>query len=368
MKFTFPILTLCHGGAQRMLVELTNGLTARGHEVVILMPSGGDIAYEVHSQVVRTDHTVLRETDFPVSEIIISNFYTIVPVSEAASQNGKGMHIRLSLCYEPLFLPDNAVSFSTYHITDKLLVLSRWQQEIIALSHGITGNIVPVGISTTFHNQHIRHMLQEPLNITAILRKEDNGFSSHREQDYLVKQLDIVKLIAPQVNINFICPPEEFNTSESLQKMRALGKYRFFTPKNDVELCYHYNGADLFVSSSAFDAGSLPGLEAMRCGAALVSVYSGGNLQYARHGENCLLSYRYENRLAQDILRLIYDTPLRTRLAEQGEADSLAWTWDNSVNCLEQAVIRFVQNISQKESSRTSILHRLTSSIKHKDQ
>lgn len=27
MRFTFPILTLSHGGAQRMLVELTNGLT-----------------------------------------------------------------------------------------------------------------------------------------------------------------------------------------------------------------------------------------------------------------------------------------------------------------------------------------------------
>ncbi|MGN7764965.1 glycosyltransferase family 4 protein [Paenibacillus sp. 22594] len=359
MRFTFPILTLCHGGAQRMLVELTNGLTARGHEVVILMPSGGDISYNVHSQVLRTDHTVLRESDFPVSDMIVSNFYTTVPVSEAASQKGKGMHIRLSLCYEPLFLPGNEVSFPTYHITDKLLVLSRWQQELIALSHGITGSIVPIGISTAFRNQHIRHMLQEPLNITAILRKEENGFASHREQDYLLNQLDIVKHNAPQVNINFICPPDEFYSSESLQKMNNGGKYRFFTPKNDEELCYHYNGADIFVSASAFDAGSLPGLEAMRCGAALVSVYSGGNLQYARHGDNCLLSYRYENRLAQDVVRLIYDTPLRTRLAEQGEADSLAWTWDNSVTSLEQAVMRFVQDIHQNESTRTPLLRRL---------
>ncbi|MNI17159.1 D-inositol-3-phosphate glycosyltransferase [compost metagenome] len=359
MRFTFPILTLCHGGAQRMLVELTNGLTARGHDVVILMPIGGDISYEVHSNILTTDHTVLRESDFPVSDIIVSNFYTTVPVSEAASQQGKGMHIRLSLCYEPLFLPENEVSFPSYHITDKLLVLSQWQQELIALSHGITGSIVPVGISTAFRNQHIRHMLQEPLNITAILRKEENGFASHREQGYLVKQLDIVRHNAPQVNINFICPPDEFYSSESLQRMKAEGKYRFFTPKNDEELCYHYNGADIFVSASAFDAGSLPGLEAMRCGAALVSVYSGGNLQYARHEENCLLSYRYENRLAQDVVRLIVDSALRVRLAEQGEADSLAWTWDNSVNSMEQAVVRFMQNIPHNESTRAPLLRRM---------
>lgn len=101
--------------------------------------------------------------------------------------------------------------------------------------------------------------------------------------------------------------------------MKASGKYRFFTPLNDDELCYHYNGADIFVSSSIFDTGSLPGLEAMRCGAALVSVYSGGNLEYARHEENCLLSYRYENRIAEDVVRLIQDPALRVRLASKGK-------------------------------------------------
>ncbi|CAH1190428.1 MULTISPECIES: glycosyltransferase family 4 protein [Paenibacillus] len=354
MRFTFPILTLCHGGAQRMLVELTNGLTALGHQVVIVMPSGGDISYEVHSTVHRTDHTVLRESDFPASDIIVSNFYTTVPVSEAASLNGKGMHVRLSLCYEPLFLPENSVSFPSYNTTPRLIVLSEWQREIIALNHGITGSIVPVGISSSFSNRHIRHRLQEPMNITAILRKVENGFSWHREQDYLVRQLDIVKQNLPHVNINFISPPDEFYSSDSLQNMKASGKYRFFTPQNDEELCYHYNGADIFVSSSIFDSGSLPGLEAMRCGAALVTVYSGGNMEYARHEENCLLSYRYENRLAEDIIRLVQDHVLRIRLASQGEADSNSWTWENSVRIMERTVIHYLQGIPLIDPPRSA--------------
>lgn len=325
-----------------MLVELTNGLTRRGHQIVILMPLGGDVSYEVHSTLLITDYPLLRESDFPFSDMIVSNFYTTVPVSQAASQNGKGIHVRLSLCYEPLFLPQNEVSFPSYHITDKLIVLSRWQQELIELGHGISGSIVPVGISSSFHNMHIRHKLQEPINITAILRKVENGFSWHREQDYLVKQLDIVKANVPGINVNFISPPDEFYSSDSLQAMKASGKYRFFTPKDDEELCYHYNGADIFVSASSFDTGSLPGLEAMRCGAALVTVYSGGNLEYARHEENCLLSYRYENRLAADVVRLIQDPVLRTRIASQGEADSRGWTWENSVRIMEQTTADFM--------------------------
>ncbi|WP_379145049.1 glycosyltransferase family 4 protein [Paenibacillus sp. sgz500992] len=361
MRFTFPILTLCHGGAQRMLVELTNGLTALGHQVVILMPLGGDISYEIHSTLLRTDHTLLRETDFPASDVIVSNFYTTVPVAEAASKNGKGIHVRLSLCYEPLFLPENHVSFPSYHTTGKLIVLSQWQKELIELNHGISGSIVPVGISSSFNNMRIRHKLQEPLNITAILRKVENGFSWHREQDYLVQQLDIVKQNLPGVNINFISPPDEFYTSDSLQEMKASGKYRFFTPLNDEELCYHYNGADIFVSSSIFDTGSLPGLEAMRCGAALVSVYSGGNLEYARHEENCLLSYRYENRLAEDVLRLSQDHLLRARLAMQGENDSAGWTWENSVRIMERSIKNFLQGTPVDNQPKSALVRKMNS-------
>ncbi|UQZ36191.1 glycosyl transferase family 1 [Paenibacillus sp. PK3_47] len=352
MRFTFPILTLCHGGAQRMLVELTNGLTRLGHEVVILMPLEGAVSYTVHSTLLRTPHTVLRESDFPVSDVIVSNFYTTVPVAEAASKNGKGLHVRLSLCYEPVFLPENNISFPSYHITDNLIVLSHWQQELIEINHGIKGSIVPVGISSAFKNYHFRHMLQEPLNITAILRKNEDTFSWHREQDYMIQQLDMVKQQLPGVNINFISPPDEFYSSDTLQAMKAGGKYRFYTPLNDEELCYHYNSADIFVSSSTLDTGSMPGLEAMRCGAALVSVYSGGNLEYARHAENCLLSYRYENRLAEDIITLAQNHPLRIKLASKGEADSVKWTWENSVRIMEQAVLNFMNTASSGISSR----------------
>ena len=61
MRFTFPILTLSHGGAQRMLVEITNGLTAMGHQVSILMPIDGTISYDVHSTILRAPQMELRK-------------------------------------------------------------------------------------------------------------------------------------------------------------------------------------------------------------------------------------------------------------------------------------------------------------------
>ena len=284
----------------------------------------------------KTDYTV-EESDYPQSDVIISNFYLTVPSAHAASQKGKGKHVRLNLCYEPTFLPNNNDSFLTYNLTKHLIVLSKVQQQLIYLNHGIKGDIVPVGISSAFQNLHIRNS-NSPLQISAIVRKPEGGFSWHREQEYLISQLDIVKTKHPGVIINLISPPDEFNDSPKLKRLKATNKFSFFTPANDVELCYHLNHTDIFVNSSIYDFASIPGLEAMKCGAALVTTYNGGNLDYCRHEENALMSYRFENRLDYDILRLIQDQSLRTRLAQSGEKEAEKWTWERSVAFFEQAI------------------------------
>ena len=96
MRFTFPIITLCKGGAQRMLAELTNGLVDRGHHVTILMPISGVIEYPVKSVVKRTTELYgIPESSYPVGDVIVSNYYTLINVAEKASRNKKGIHIRI---------------------------------------------------------------------------------------------------------------------------------------------------------------------------------------------------------------------------------------------------------------------------------
>jgi glycosyltransferase involved in cell wall biosynthesis len=318
-----------------MLAELANRLADGGHEVVILMPAYSIVEYEMRCPIIFSGENGLSENDFPYGDVIISNYYTTVPVAERASQQGKGIHVRLALCYEPTFLPDNNQSFASYSITRNLLVLSRWQQEMVRINHGIKGRIVPVGVNADFINMHMREVPGRSLVVSAIMRKPEGGFSGHREQEYLLHQLNVVKDLHPEAEIYLITPPGEYAESAALKSLLADNRYHLRTPSNDIELSYHYNESDIFVSSSTFDTGSLPGLEAMRCGAALATVYSGGNLEYSRHGQNCLMSYRFENRLAQDIIALIRDKGLRERLARQGEEDSQRFTWERSMKIFQ---------------------------------
>ncbi len=334
MRITFPILTLTRGGAQRMLAELANRLADAGHEVTVLMPSHGIVEYPMQCPVIFAGDTRISEDDFPAGDVIVSNYFTTVPVSQRASEQGKGIHIRLALCYEPTFLPDNNLSFASYHLAPNLLVLSRWQQGIVRINHGIKGRIVPVGLSSDFYNMHIREANRKPI-VSAIVRKPEGGFSGHREQEYLLQQLDLIKGQHPEAEICLITPPREYAESSWLQSLFEDGHYRLRTPLSDEELCYHYNESDIFVSSSTYDSGSLPGLEAMRCGAALVTVYSGGNLEYGVHGVNCLMSYRHENRLAEDVVTLLRNKEQRERLAINGANSSQRFTWEKSFNIFQ---------------------------------
>jgi glycosyltransferase involved in cell wall biosynthesis len=326
-----------------MLVEITNGLAAKGHDVTIIMPASGAMEFShIKSKLIRTNKHELGANDYPYSDAIVSNFHTTTSSAQAASVSGKGKHIRFSLCYEPMFLPEQSVSFPTFQVTDKLIVLSKYQQELIFLNHGIKGKIVPIGVGPEFRNLNLRKPY-DPLQVSAIVRMPEGGWAWHRRQDYLISQLDIIKTRFPAVKINLICPPGEYNKSPALQMLAKTPKYKFFTPANDTELCYIYNQTDIFVASSIFEAAPLPGLEAMKCGAALVATYAGGNMEYCRHEENCLLSYGFENRLGHDIIRLIENVSLRQQLAVNGQKEAEKWSWQNSVNAFEKALLEYLK-------------------------
>lgn len=340
LKFIFPILTLSKGGAQRMLAEITNGLVDKVHDVTILMPKQGEVEFDIRAKLIKTNATVLQEKDYPVGDVIVSNFYLTVPTARQASLNGKGMHVRFSLCYEPMFLEDQYKTFPTYNATKNLIVLSNYQQQLIELNHGIKGEIVPVGVSPEFYNFRVREQ-QSQLNVSAVVRLPEGGYSWQRNQDYLIQTLEILKQKMPHIKINLICPPNELSKSKSLQELIKKQLFTFLTPKDDRELAYYYNEADIFVSTSIFEAAALPALEAMKCGAAIVTIYSGGNLDYTRHEENCLLSYGFENKLLSDIISLIQDEAFRKKLAQKGEEEASKWTWKRSVNLFEEKIYDF---------------------------
>jgi glycosyltransferase involved in cell wall biosynthesis len=115
---------------------------------------------------------------------------------------------------------------------------------------------------------------------------------------------------------------------------------------SDDELRKLYNSSDIFVNPSWAEGFSLPPLEAMACGCAVISTEVGAVKDYSTNGENILTSPPKNPRLlAENIIQLIEDDSLREKIANNGNHHVQKFTWNNSVDTLE----RILQNSASSD-------------------
>jgi glycosyltransferase involved in cell wall biosynthesis len=98
-----------------------------------------------------------------------------------------------------------------------------------------------------------------------------------------------------------------------------------------------YSGADIYLCPSWDEGLGMPPMEAMACGAALVTYDNGGCRDYARDGETALVAPRRDvEALAAALGRVATDEALRSRLADAGAASvTTEFDWDRAVARLE---------------------------------
>lgn len=109
-------------------------------------------------------------------------------------------------------------------------------------------------------------------------------------------------------------------------------------PSQD-QLRQFYNNQAIFILPSHFEGWGLPGVEAMACGAALVTADNGGSLDYAINGETALVvPPRQPDQLAAAAIRLIEDEAFRLRIARNGQAFVQRFTWQSSLASLKETL------------------------------
>lgn len=92
-----------------------------------------------------------------------------------------------------------------------------------------------------------------------------------------------------------------------------------------------YDRASIFLCASISEGWGFPSMEAMACGAALVSTQNGGVDDFAAQDSSALLRPVGDvDGLTDDVLRLLGDDELRVRLAGAGAAGVRQFTWQVS--------------------------------------
>lgn len=124
----------------------------------------------------------------------------------------------------------------------------------------------------------------------------------------------------------------------------------FQSPPEETLVGHIYNGSSLYLCASESEGFGFGPAEAMACGCAVVSTDIGGVREYAEHEITALLCPpRNPGALADGILRLIDDRPLRLALARSGHKRIQQFDWERSTDLFERFLLEKTGQIAAGE-------------------
>lgn len=359
MDLVFVLSSLSLSGGVRVVIEYANRLEKKGHNVVLLTP-GGTFASEYSGEISGNVQVIETKTTISAPSTIIEKFRLAITLAK---------HVPKTDAIIATHTPTTVVSFLAGTIMKKgtpiwffqdywgmfrdrplerflLRYALVWHKGALTISKhskeelerfGIKRKIYLVGEGLS-HNEWLKPI---PANV-----REKNkphcptlfylGDSRPRKgmQDFL-QAVEIVCEKSPQIFL--------WIASKEPCMIDTPTPYKFFDRPNIELLSKLYGSCDVFVSASWWEGFGLPPLEAMACGAPVVTTDSQGVREFAIDGENCLVvPARDPTSLAEAILRLINDQELASSLRENGPKTAAKFEWDSAVDRFETAIYNII--------------------------
>ncbi|MEL1135721.1 glycosyltransferase family 4 protein [Desulfitobacterium sp. THU1] len=332
MKLVIPVLSLETGGT-RYIYQMANEMAKRGHEVEVVLPENAVIAWPLCTKISRVKELVA--STIPSGDFILPNFWpTVFPAWESK----KGQVVRLSLGFEPLWVKEKEKALATYQIDAPILSISQWHQQIIRQETGRDSTIIPGGVDPSLFHPSPKKSLSTGagLTIAYILRAKEHGYTWKGSDDFW----DAIRITSqkfPQFTVQVVAPEGATYPSPV--------PYEQIIASSDHEMALFYAKADIFVSTSYFEAFAMPPLEAMACGTAVITTDNGGNRDYTKKGENCIVVPPSDiQQLAQAMTHLLTHEQDRRRLSQGGLVTARDWTWVHAADRLEKFLLQLTRS------------------------
>jgi tetratricopeptide (TPR) repeat protein len=136
----------------------------------------------------------------------------------------------------------------------------------------------------------------------------------------------------PHLDMIWITPTEPAVDMSQLPWVKKV-----FVRPSQQDIAALYRGAEVFVEGSRYESFSLPVLEAMACGCAVVTTKNAGVLEYVVDGSNALLAeIQNPDSLAEQMLSVIENEKLKNELVQQGLLTAANFKWPMMMNKLAE--------------------------------
>ena len=221
--------------------------------------------------------------------------------------------------YESLYHGDAARVDATYALPLKKIVISTWLQDIMRERFGSAAEVLVTPVDRDLFHPVPGARSDDALRV--LMLHHDYAWKGVREGLEAVARGQGAAPRSPAGGLRRQAPARGAAATTSSTRTCLRSASRGSTAGCPIYLC------------PSWDEGlGMPPMEAMACGAALVTFDNGGCRDYALDGETALVAPRRDvAALARALERLVTDAALRERLARQGQAFVTSrFDWDRA--------------------------------------
>jgi glycosyltransferase involved in cell wall biosynthesis len=321
-------------GGVRAILMYADRLAAGGHEITLVVPAGGRAAAWWRNARGRAPEWVpgLRARirwvarwsapALPEGDAIVATAWQSAPLVAAAPARC-GARFYLVQHYESLYHGDPAAVDSTYRLPLTKIVISTWLRDVMRERFDSDAEVLVTPVDPAlFHRVAVEPPSSRPrvlmLHHEYAWKGVADGMAAVMRVKPAVPGLRLVAFGVKRPRHSL--PYDEFHANPPQRALAAL-----------------YSGCDIYLCPSWDEGLGMPSMEAMACGAALVTYDNGGCRDYALDGDTALVVPRRDvEALAAGLARLVTDPVLRARLAAAGAAHvRTAFDWPRAVARLE---------------------------------
>lgn len=226
--------------------------------------------------------------------------------------------------YENWNISDSEL-IDTYKLGFKNIVVAKWLKKIVDLYSQNESILIPNAIDTTVYKETTP--IQNRSNHTIALLYHE---SPHKGLKNAFKVLDRLKQKYPDLKVIM------FGKFPKPELPNWITYYKGASQKKTVEI---YNSVKVFLCSTIEEGFGLTGIEAMACGACLVSTDYRGVREYAINNYNSLLSPVGDiDAQVKNVIHIFEDEKLQQKISSNGMQHVKKFKWSEAMKKLNKAI------------------------------
>lgn len=320
-------------GGSKIILEHANRLVAMGHKVNIVSHFPKPDWFLSHKQVnfIQVPWEEILCRSIPECDVIVATYWR-----------------EIYECIEQQIAPVVYFEQGDYHLFDldkldertfnyikkqmetvqHIFTVSSFAKDKIKSVYGRDSHVIPNAVDEEkfFYREHLEN---ENLEITIIGSEE----AEFKKISNILEAVRKIRDKGYKIKLNWITP-----TKPSINNEKAI-----INPKQII-IGDILRRTDIYVCASMYESFCLPVLEAMTCGAAVVTTNNGGNMDFVKDGVNALIIEKDNiGDIVEKVELLINNSEKRKLIAKQGIITATEYSWDKTMDKL----VKYYKEITQ---------------------